>query len=140
MSHWVRHVGGEVDIGVLEESALACAQSTIQNAINQAGISRTALARKMNCHRSFVSRMLTGNHNLTIKTMSRALAACGFEVRFLQVPIAWNWKDNTPAVPVDRHLPAQAGSTMSAATLPAGIVVPACGFPNGGGWLATSNC
>ena len=140
MSHWVRHIGSEIDVGVLEESALACGQSTIQNAINQAGISKAVLARKMNCHRSFVSRMLSGNHNLTIKTMSRALAACGFEVRFQQVPISWNWKDNTPSVPAERQLPAYAGSTMSAGILPAGIVVPACRFPNGGGRLATSNC
>jgi len=140
MSHWVRHIGSEIDVGVLEESALACAQSTIQNAINQAGISKAALAREMNCHRSFVSRMLSGNHNLTIKTMSRALAACGFEVRFQQVPIAWNWKGNTPSVPAEKQLPAHAGSTMSAGILPAGIVVPASGFPNGGGRLATSNC
>jgi transcriptional regulator with XRE-family HTH domain len=140
MSHWVRHIGSEIDIGVLEESALACAQSTIQNAINQAGLSRIVLARKMNCHRSFVSRMLSGNHNLTIKTMSRALAACGFEVRFQPVPLTWNWKDNTPSVPAERQLPAQAGSTMSAATFPAGIVVPARRFLNGGGSLATSNC
>lgn len=140
MSHWVRHVGSEIDIGVLEESALASAQSTIQNAINQAQISKAALARKMDCHRSFVSRMLSGNHNLTIRTMSRALAACGFEVRFQQVPIAWNWKGNTPAVPADRQLPAHAGSTMSAAASATGIVVPACAFLNGGGWLATRNC
>jgi len=140
MSHWVRHIGSEIDIGVLEESALACAQSTIQNAINQARISKATLARKMNCHRSFVSRMLTGNHNLTIKTMSRALAACGFEVRFQQVPIAWNWKDNTPAVPAERQLPAHAGSTMSAAGCAVGIVVPAWGSQNGGGSLATSYC
>jgi DNA-binding phage protein len=139
MSHWVRHVGSEMDIGVLEESALASAQSTIQNAINQGRISKAVLARKMNCHRSFVSRMLSGNHNLTIRTMSRALAACGFEVRFQQVPIVWNWKDNTPAVAADRQLPAQAGSTMSAASA-AGIVVSARAFINGGGWLATSNC
>jgi len=140
MSHWVRHVGTEIDIGVLEESALASAQSTIQNAIKQAGLSKAVLARKMNCHRSFVSRMLSGNHNLTIKTMSRALAACGFEVRFQHVPIAWNWKSTAPAVPADRHLPAHAGSTMSAALSTAGLVVPACAFLIGGGRLAASNC
>jgi len=140
MSHWVRHVGTEIDIGILEESALASAQSTIQNAINQAGLSQAVLARKMNCHRSFVSRMLSGNHNLTIKTMSRALAACGFEVRFQHVPIAWNWRSTAPAVPADRHLPAHAGSTRLTESHLVGLVVPACQSPNGGSWLATSNC
>jgi DNA-binding phage protein len=132
MSHWVRHLGSEIDVGVLEESALAMAQSTIQNAINQVGITKADLARKMDCHRSFVSRMLSGNHNLTIKTMSRALAACGYEVRFQHAPIVWNWRSTAPAVPCEKHLPAHAGSTNPAANCAAGLVVPACAFAVGG--------
>ena len=132
MSHWVRHLGSEIDVGVLEESALAMAQSTIQNAINQVGINRSDLARKMECHRSFVSRMLSGNHNLTIKTMSRALAACGFEVRFQHAPILWNWKSIAPAVPCEKQLPAHAGSTKPTANCAAGLVLPVCAFAVGG--------
>lgn len=133
MSHWVRHVGNEIDVGVLEESALASAQSTIQNAINQVGISKADLARKMNCHRSFVSRMLSGNHNLTVKTMSRALAVCGFEVRFQHAPIVWSWRSARPALPSERQLPAHAGSTMPTAAQAAGLVVPACAVLQIGG-------
>ncbi len=140
MSHWVRHLGSEIDVGVLEESALAMAQSTIQNAINQVGITKADLARKMDCHRSFVSRMLSGNHNLTIKTMSRALAACGYEVRFQRAPIVWNWRSTAPVVQCEKHLPAHAGSTSPPESHAVGLVVPACAFPNGGTWLATSNC
>lgn len=132
MSHWVRHLGSEIDVGVLEESALAMAQSTIQNAINQVGISKADLARKMDCHRSFVSRMMTGNHNLTIKTMSRALAACGFEVRFQHAPIVWNWRSTAPVIQCDRHLPAHAGSTTPTANSAVGLVVPACACALGG--------
>jgi ribosome-binding protein aMBF1 (putative translation factor) len=79
----------EPDLEVLEESALFMAQATIQNAINDARLSRSDLAKKMNCPRSFISRMLSGKHNLTIKTMARAILACGFEVGFTRVPIVW---------------------------------------------------
>lgn len=92
MSHWTERLNiNHVDFDILEESALAMAQSTIQNAINSACLSKADLARRMQCNRSVVTRMLSGSHNLTIKTMSRALAACGVEVRFETVPIEWNW-------------------------------------------------
>jgi transcriptional regulator with XRE-family HTH domain len=101
-----------MDIEILEGSALASAQSTIQNAINDSGISRSDLARRMGRNRSFVSRMLSGSHNLTIKTMARSLASCGYEVRFQTVPIVWDWV--TPPVPVEieEEVPANAGTTM----------------------------
>lgn len=124
MNQWVGHICSQIDREVLEESALAMAQATIQNAINQAGISRADLARGMGCPRSFVSTMLSGSHNLTIKTMSRALAACGFEVRFQHVPIVWNWRNQSTSVRPEHNLPAQAGSTIPAES--AGVVVPAC--------------
>ena len=92
MNYWVQSsTWNRVDFGVLEESALAMAQSTIQNAIGESRISRAELARRMQCDRSFVSRMLRGGHNLTIRTMARSLAACGFEVRFQPMLIEWNW-------------------------------------------------
>src|SRR5207237_7652257 len=67
------------DTELIEETALAMAQGTIQNAITAAQIKRADLAAQMGRPRSFVSRMLKGDHNLTIKTFARALAACGFE-------------------------------------------------------------
>jgi transcriptional regulator with XRE-family HTH domain len=112
MSHWVGNVANHFDIEVLEESALAMAQSTIQDAILKAGISRSDLARRMECNRSMVSRMLSGSHNLTIKTMARALAACGFEARFQHVPIVWTWK-SAPITRYQDQLPAEAGSTKA---------------------------
>lgn len=124
MSHWVRHVTDEIDVGILEESALARAQSTVQRAINQAGISRADLARRMGCHRSFVSRMLSGDHNLTIKTMARALAVCGFEARFQHAPIVWNWRRAAAPVECAREVPANAGTASSAIEMMAGLAVP----------------
>lgn len=115
MSHWINKISTPtpIDFEVLEESALAMAQATIQNAINEAGISRADLARRMRRNRSIVSRILSGDHNLTIKTMSRALAACGSEVRFQRVPIEWNWSF-IPQLPEHEECPQHAGTSTSA--------------------------
>lgn len=125
MNEWMKSSQVRVDPEVLEETALAMAQATIQNAINQTDINRAELARKMNRPRSFVSRMLSGRHNLTIKTMARALAACGLEVRFSTTPVEWNW-DTQMEMPLGEQDPCpQAGSTMPGAAYATGIVVSA---------------
>jgi transcriptional regulator with XRE-family HTH domain len=112
MSHWISKLRNPIDFEVLEESALAMAQSVIQNAINDAQLSQSDLSRRMRCNRSVVSRILNGNHNLTIKTMARALAACGSEVRFQAVPIEWNWSA-IPDFPEEKKATAHAVSKMS---------------------------
>jgi transcriptional regulator with XRE-family HTH domain len=109
MSQWIGTLNNPINVEVLEESALAMAQSTIQNAIDEAKISKSDLARKMQIGRSGVCRILSGSHNLTIKTMARALAGCGREVRFETVPIVWNWQ-SIPE-PSKEGLPASMGST-----------------------------
>ena len=68
---------------VLEESAFARAQAIIQEAIDQTDLSMAEVSREMGRNRSFVARMLSSDHNLTIKTMTRALAVCGFEVQYV---------------------------------------------------------
>lgn len=87
------------DLEILEEAALAMAQATIQNAINRSGLSRAELARRLDRPRSFISRILGGDHNLTIKTMARTLLACGYEVRFGSEPLNWSWPR------VEQHIP-----------------------------------
>lgn len=115
MTEWiVKHE--EPDLEVLEESALFLAQATIQNAINEAGLSRAELAKKMDCPRSFISRMLSGRHNLTVKTMARAILACGFEVGFSRTPIVWKWMANEcPRVSNTEGVPANASTLAIAA-------------------------
>lgn len=125
MTVWTKQQDTPIDVELLEAATLAMAQSTIQNAINQAGINRADLSRKMGRSRSYTTLMLSGHHNLTIKTMARALAACGFEARFQYAPIVWNWKTQV-TIQSEECLPACAGSTMPAADLTAGVVVPVC--------------
>ena len=65
------------DLEALQEMALAIAQAIIQNAMDEAGIKPAELARRMGKPRSFVTRMMRGNHNLSIKTFILALTVCG---------------------------------------------------------------
>jgi hypothetical protein len=135
MNKWGINISSPVDAELLEEAALAMAQSTIQNAITKAGINKAELARKMDRPRSFISLMLSGRHNLTVKTMSRAMTACGFEIRFSCVPIAWSWKTKIPTQPVitphEEQVPAQAGTPMPVSEQLTGIAVPTLAYQTG---------
>ncbi len=107
------------DLEILEEAALAMAQATIQNAINRSGLSRAELARRLDRPRSFISRILGGDHNLTIKTMARTLLACGYEVRFGSEPLNWSWprlEQHASIVIEDQAVPAGANEVPE--TLP----------------------
>ena len=64
-----------------EETVLAMAQATIQNAMNDANLSQAQIAGKMGCSKQFVAKILGGD-DLTIKFFARALAACGKDVKF----------------------------------------------------------
>ena len=88
-----------VDLRVLEETALALAQATIQNAMDRAQLTRAQLAQKLGCPKSFVTRILSGNHNLTIRTFARVLGATGEEVLFQPRPICAERKALAPASP-----------------------------------------
>ncbi len=86
-----------VDYEILEGTAIGMAQLTIQKALNKSTLKgRSDLARKMGTSRSFITRMLSGGHNLTIKTFALALAACGFEPTFGFQPIQWGFMAEEP--------------------------------------------
>jgi hypothetical protein len=101
--------GVKFDPEILEESALAGAQATIQIAMNQVGLKPYQLAERMERPRSFISKMLGGGHNLTVRTFARALFACGFEPRFELKPIHWGW--SIPKNPSET-VPASAGTPV----------------------------
>ena len=70
----VREVPTPPDLG-------AMAQSTLVTAMGRAGLSRAELARRLGMKSaSGITRLLSG-HNLTLKTLARALHVCGFEIK-----------------------------------------------------------
>jgi transcriptional regulator with XRE-family HTH domain len=70
-----------------EEIALAMAQSALQGALNDSGLRRSDVAARLKVSRPFITKMLRGDYNLTVKSMARVFAACGFEVRFERVRV-----------------------------------------------------
>ena len=65
-----------------EELALAMAQFEMENALNDSGLRRTDIAKRLGVTRPFIAKMLRGDYNLTVKSMARVMAACGYELRF----------------------------------------------------------
>lgn len=63
---------------IVEETALATAQARIQNAMDRSKVTKAELARRMEVSPSYITRIMSGEHNLTIKTLARALHECGF--------------------------------------------------------------
>ncbi len=135
MSHWMGRNEQKmpVDFEVLQESALAMAQATLQNAMDASGLKRSELAEKMSRPRSYLSRMLSGSHNLTIKTFALALAACGFEAKFEFTPIRWGWaqSSNVTESVCEEAVPTDGGQFYSnghpaliAMELPIGAMAP----------------
>ena len=123
-NHWIASGREEFpDLEVLEESALAMAQATIQNAMDEASISKAVLARSMDRPRSFITRMLSGHHNLTVKTMARSLLACGYQIEFGVAPIVWNWPASDAMEIEFNEVPSSEG-TLLLANLSAGSRVP----------------
>lgn len=118
MSTWIEQPSTTVDLDVLQESALAMAQATIQNAMDEAGLKPSQLAKNMGQHRSFVSRMLNSRQNLTVKTFALALAGCGFRAKFGYVPLRWGWAaTKQPIIPPiiePSSVPAGAGTLEGA--------------------------
>ena len=101
-----------VDLEILQESALAMAQATIQNAMDERGLKPSTLAASMGRKRPFVSRMLRGNYNMTIKTFALALAACGYRAKLGYGPMVWGWTREEPPKPTSASVSASAGTSM----------------------------
>lgn len=62
-----------------QEAALARARNIIQDAMDASGITKAQLARRLGVKPGYITRFLQGGSNLTIRTLARALASCGFE-------------------------------------------------------------
>jgi hypothetical protein len=79
------------DLERYEELAIATAQLDMEVAIAKSGLQRSEIADVMGRPKSFISKIMGGGHNLTIRTMARLFAACGFELRFGKVSTVKHW-------------------------------------------------
>jgi transcriptional regulator with XRE-family HTH domain len=65
-----------------EEMTLAMAQSWICIALRRSKVKKSELARRLGVSRPYVSNLLSGGENLTLRQLARVMWALGFEVRF----------------------------------------------------------
>jgi hypothetical protein len=75
LSFFMHSAADGADIEVPEESALAMAQSVIQNAIDESGPSRAEAALRMERNRSFISRMSSGSVGVRGRGLRRRLSS-----------------------------------------------------------------
>ncbi len=64
----------------------AMAQAWISDAMRRSGVWPAELARRLGVNRSRIPQMLARD-GMTMRTFARALAACGYEVRFEIRPV-----------------------------------------------------
>ena len=57
----------------------------IGDAIEAADINRSVLAERLGRHKSYVTRALSARQNITLKTLSDLLWACGMEIESVQL-------------------------------------------------------
>ena len=58
------------------EAAQAQAGALIQDAMDGAGLTRGGLAARMGCSQALVTRILRGDHDMTLRTLVHALYVC----------------------------------------------------------------
>jgi predicted XRE-type DNA-binding protein len=66
--------------GYAEDRAIATITRSVQQTINEAGLSRSDLARLLGTTKSYVSQVLNGSTNMTLKTLGALLWASGHQV------------------------------------------------------------
>jgi transcriptional regulator with XRE-family HTH domain len=63
------------------------ARAILHQALAQAGITRTELARRLGVHKSGVTNILNGDDSLRTDTIATYLCAMGFELKIAMVPL-----------------------------------------------------
>jgi hypothetical protein len=105
------------DLDQYEEIAIATAQSDMESVIAQSGLQRTDIAEIMGRPKSFISKIMNGGHNLTIRTMARLFASCGFELRFGRTAVVQRWGHITLSVEPSNAVPAAPSGARVGATV-----------------------
>jgi transcriptional regulator with XRE-family HTH domain len=70
--------------GFAEDEAISVVTSAVQEAIDEAGLTRAEVATLLGTTKSYVSQVLNGSTNMTLKTLGAFLWACGREVTELR--------------------------------------------------------
>ena len=81
-AHWLaRQLPAGTSLrGFAEERAILAGARVVEQAIAAAQLSRTDLAELLGTSRSYITQVLNGSANMTLKTLGALLWACGQEV------------------------------------------------------------
>jgi DNA-binding phage protein len=67
-----------------EHTAIVLTEA-VGEAMEEANLNRLALASKLGRHKSYVTRALSAHQNITLKTLSDLLWACGMEIASVEI-------------------------------------------------------
>jgi transcriptional regulator with XRE-family HTH domain len=73
---------------VAEETLIADATELICQVMEQDGVSRQELARRLGKTKGFVSQLLTGERNMTLRTLADVLFALGHRFELTVKPLS----------------------------------------------------
>lgn len=84
--HWIcRHAPAHASLRpYAEDRAVSILTGAVIDCIENAGISRAEVARTLGTTKSYISQVLNGSTNMTLKTIGALLWACGQQVLALR--------------------------------------------------------
>ena len=68
-----------------QERAIVAVTEAVERAIEQAGISRTEIAKRLGASKGHITQVLSGTRNMTLRTLGDLLWAAGFELHDLEL-------------------------------------------------------
>jgi transcriptional regulator with XRE-family HTH domain len=71
------------------ESLVAEAAEAIARLMAEQNVSKADLARRLNTSRAWVTQLLSGKANITVRTLAEVLYALDAEVRLNTQPVSW---------------------------------------------------
>jgi transcriptional regulator with XRE-family HTH domain len=80
-----------------QERAIVEVTDLLEEALEAAGISRSEFAKRLGKSKGWVTQLLDGEGNKTIRTVADAFAVLGFEFRSFRQPIQISNKEKRPA-------------------------------------------
>lgn len=85
-NHWIRRQlpRGTSLRAFAEDEAISALTSAVQSTIDDAGLTRAEVARVLGTTKSYISQVLNGSTNMTLKTLGALLWAAGREVAELR--------------------------------------------------------
>jgi transcriptional regulator with XRE-family HTH domain len=104
--HWMRrHSPDNTSLRpYAEDRVVSVLTGAAIDAIEEAGISRVEVARLLGTTKSYVSQVLNGSTNMTVKTLGALLWASGQQVRCLETePIGTTWDEEAGMLSVASH-------------------------------------